>query len=223
MADLPVFFVAGVAFDHAPLDDAVLELVEARSAGAFGRTCRRAVDECCRRASCRRRNCRNNCAATRCGPDPGCFPGTAASCRAAGDGDVAHRVVPGQRLPARQQRRRLRAEIGEDETGELLDGVAGDAALGAEVVFGVGGVFERLLDAGAGRRRTSSRGTGSAGRPLRRRRWRGRRGDAGRSARSGRACRSGRGTGPGPRPEANVFGAERASRPAPGCAAMGCQ
>src|SRR5262245_22154033 len=65
------------------------------------------------------------------------------------DGNVPDRVVPHQRTPARQQRRRRRAHVDEDEPAEFLGLVGADTALVAEVVLRVRGVLEWLLDAAA--------------------------------------------------------------------------
>src|SRR5207249_7799373 len=65
------------------------------------------------------------------------------------DGDVPYRVVPHQRPPARQQRRRFWAHVDKDEPAEFLGLVSADAALSAEVVLRVCGVLEWLLDAAA--------------------------------------------------------------------------
>src|SRR5262249_50819096 len=66
------------------------------------------------------------------------------------DGNVSDCVVPYQGTPTRQQRRRLRAHVDEDEPAEFLSPIGADATLGAEVVLRVRGVLEGLLDAAAG-------------------------------------------------------------------------
>ena len=67
------------------------------------------------------------------------------------DGDVPYRIVPHQGTPARQQRRWLRAHVDKDEPAELLGLVGADATLIAEVVLRMCGILERLLDAAPAR------------------------------------------------------------------------
>src|SRR6202011_385409 len=64
-------------------------------------------------------------------------------------GDVAHYVVPRQRFPEREGGRRLGAQIGEHQSGDLEEWVAGDATPGPEIVLRVDGVLERLFYAGS--------------------------------------------------------------------------
>ena len=70
--------------------------------------------------------------------------------RQVGDGDVADGVVVGQLLPAGEQRRGLRAHVREDESAELLHGVARDLHLLLEAPVRVHRLLEGLLDALAG-------------------------------------------------------------------------
>ena len=81
--------------------------------------------------------------------------------------ELLRRVPPGQHVGlevGQRRRRRARAHVDPDEAAALLRRVGARAHLVLEVRFGGLG---RHVDAGAGRRRTSSRGRRSAGRPLR--------------------------------------------------------
>ena len=64
--------------------------------------------------------------------------------------DVAPAVLPLERLPAREQRRRLRAEVGKHEAAKLLDWVRRDAHLLLEATVRMHRLLEGLLDALAG-------------------------------------------------------------------------
>ena len=69
--------------------------------------------------------------------------------------DVADHVVHHEEVPARQQRRRLRPEVGKDQAAQLLDSVRGQPDRVLEPHSGealrVANLFERLLDATARR------------------------------------------------------------------------
>ena len=66
------------------------------------------------------------------------------------NGDVADGVVPEQVLPAGEERRGLRAHVGEHEPRHLAYGVARDLDLLLEASVRVDGLLEGLLDALAG-------------------------------------------------------------------------
>ena len=95
---------------------------------------------------------------------------------------VARRRDEGVERRQGRRHRALGAEPGEDDAGADLRRIAALADPGAQ---GRAGRLGRRLEAACRRRRTSSRGTGSAGRRLRGGRRPGRRRDAGRRGRSG--------------------------------------